>query len=89
MNNKPQKRWTEYLPNDVYTRLCNCTTIRQDLPFLVSAKWRAYQESGKATAGFTKEDALVAVLELLDCNSIDFELTMDEYNELCFVRNKN
>ena len=76
-------RWTDYLPEAVYTRLCNCQTLKTDLPVLVSAKWRDYVKAGKDKAGFTKEDALISVLELLDCNSCGIELTKDEYNDLC------
>ena len=76
------KGWLKYLSNDVYMRLCNCCTRKEDLQQLVNAKWRFYQESGKDKQGFTKEDALIAVLEHVECNGCDFELTLDEYNEL-------
>lgn len=75
--------WLKHLSTDVYTRLCSCRTIQADLQELVNAKWLFYKETGKAEKGFTKEDALVAVLELLDCNSQSFDLTADEYNDLC------
>ncbi len=78
-----RKGWLKYLSPDVYDRLCSCKTIRADLQELVNAKWLFYKEAGKADQGFTKEDALVDVLELLDCNSRYFDLTVDEYNELC------
>lgn len=76
--------WTKYLSNDVYMRLCECRTIKSDLPMLVNAKWLDMKDKGKDKAGWTKEDALVNVLELLDCNSISWvwDLTKDEYNEL-------
>lgn len=76
--------WTEYLSEDVFIRLCDCRTIKEDLPKLVNAKWLAFKENGKAAQGWTKEDALVIILELLDCNSISWvwDLTKDEYNEL-------
>lgn len=76
-------RWTDCLPEAVYARLCNCQTIKTDLPTLVSAKWHDFVERGKDKAGFTKEDALISVLELLDCNSCVVEITKDEYNDLC------
>lgn len=76
------KTWLDYLSSDVYLRLAECRTKRSDLPELVNAKWRSYKEKEKDKNGFTKEDALIDVLELLDCNSIDFELTCDEYDEL-------
>ncbi len=77
------RNWTEYLDEKVYTRLCNCRTIKADVGELVKARWRSYQENGKATQGFTKEDALVSILELLDANSCYIDLTIDEYNDLC------
>lgn len=77
-----KKHWTDTLQNDVYARLCNCHTIKADLPQLVNAKWLSYKENGKEEQGFIKEDALVAVLELLDCNSCYFDLSEDEYNKL-------
>lgn len=78
-----KKKWIDNLTNDVYNRLCSCRTIKADLPELVNAKWLSYIENGKADRGFTKEDALVAVLELLDCNSCYFDLTKEEYKALC------
>lgn len=77
------KKWTERLGNDVYNRLCHCCTKIQDLPELVNAKWAQYRVEGKDKKGFTKEDALIDVLELLDCNGIIFDLTVDEYENLC------
>lgn len=78
-----KKNWKDNLSNEVYDRLCNCRTIKADLPELVNAKWLRYKDLGKAEQGFTKEDALVAVLELLDCNSCYIDLTTAEYNALC------
>lgn len=75
--------WLKHLSADVFARLCSCQTARTDLPELVNAKWLSYKEDGKAEQGFTKEDALVAVLEHLDCNSQSFDLAADEYNNLC------
>lgn len=77
------KKWAERLPEAVYMRLCNCKTKKEDIQKLVDAKWGTYKEEGKEKRGFTKEDALIAILELLDCNSIIIDLTEDEYNELC------
>ena len=74
--------WLKYLSDDVHTRLGNCCSCKEDIPLLVNAKWRYYKEIGKDKKGFTKEDALIAVLELLDCNGQNVDLTRDEYNEL-------
>ena len=78
-----RKHWTDNLAEDIGTRLANCRTRKEDLPALLNAMWLSYKENGKSEKGFTKEDALVAVLELLDCNSCFFDLTRDEYRELC------
>jgi len=75
-------KWINVLPEDVYRRLCACHTRKSDIKTLVDAKWSYYKETGKDKIGFTKEDALISVLELLDCNSIDVDITKDEYNEL-------
>lgn len=77
-----KQHWTDKLSSEVYSRLCACRTIKADLPELVNAKWVAYQEKGLADRGFTKEDALIAVLEHLDSNSCYFDLTKEEYNAL-------
>lgn len=76
------KKWTEYLPCEVASRLKNCSTLKSDLVILVNAKWLSFKESGKDLLGYTKEDALVSVLELLDCNGIGFDLTRTEYDDL-------
>lgn len=73
--------WTDYLPSDVSERLGMCCNTREDIPILVNAKWKKMKEQGKDKIGYTKEDALIQVLEHLDCNSQDFDLTIDEYNE--------
>ena len=75
-------KWTDYLRPDVLGRLKECKTIKNDLENLVNAKWVAMVNAGKDKIGFTKEDALVSVLELLDCNGQCFDLTHDEYNSL-------
>lgn len=76
------KKWTDYLNEEVYIRLCNCTTIKSDIKALVNAKWLSYKERGKDKEGYTKKDALINILELLDCNGKYFDITEDEYNEL-------
>lgn len=75
--------WTERLSNDVYERLRHCCSRKSDIPELVRAKWADYKAKGKDKRGFTKEDAVIDILEHLDSNSQDFDLTDDEYNDLC------
>ncbi len=78
-----KKHWTDKLPSDVYSRLCACRSMRSDLSTLVNVKWAFMIEAGKRDDGFTKEDALVSVLELLDCNDQFFDLSRGEYDALC------
>ena len=78
-----KKNWMHDLSNEVFNRLCDCRTTKADLPELVNAKWNSFKENGKADRGFTKEDALVDILEFLDCNSCYFDLTREEYEALC------
>lgn len=74
--------WTYNLRSDVRERLCECRSIKPDLENLVNTKWAAMVEAGKDKRGFTKEDALISILELLDCNGLYFDLTKEEYNNL-------
>ena len=72
----------ENLPSDVYMRLCECRNVREDVKVLVDAKWAWMVKNGKRELGFTKEDALSDVLDLLDSNSQWVDLTRVEYDEL-------
>ena len=74
---KGVKEWTDTLPEDIYMRLCNCTTIKSDLSELLKAKYNF-----KKTSGVDKETILISILELLDSNGRDFDLTKEEYNDL-------
>ena len=76
------KKWTDKLSNDVYERLCNCMTKKSDIQELVNAEWLLYKEIGKDKKGFTKEDALISILELLDYNNLYIDLTEEEYDNL-------
>ena len=77
-----KKGFLDRLPADVYSRFCECHTRREDLPVLVDCYWASMVERGDDKKGFKKEDALVSVLDWLDCNSCWFDLTRDEYNSL-------
>lgn len=83
-NASGKPHWTDYLSEDVFTRLCECRNTKMDIANLVNARY-AWLQSKEQYKNFTKEDALVYVLELLDCNSQWelTELTEDEYKELC------
>lgn len=69
------------LPSEVYERLCACRNVKSDIPIMVNVKWQIMKERGLDAKGYTKEDALVSILELLDANSQYYDLTKDEYNE--------
>lgn len=71
-------KWTDSLNESVWQRLANCTSIKKDIEPLTQARWNFI----KNKEGYTKEDALIYVLELLDCNSIDVDMTKDEYNSI-------
>ena len=73
--------WIDNLPGEVRGRLGNCRSRKSDIKTLVNVKWASMVEAGKEEQGFTKEDALIHILELLDCNGQYFDLTEDEYRE--------
>ena len=64
-------------------RLVQCQTIKDDLSILLDAKCRWAQDTGYCN-GYTKEDILSDILDLLDCNGLDSvtELTMEEWRNL-------
>lgn len=83
-NNKTNTvSWLDYLPYNVRLRLAQCQTTKSDLPILLNAKWQWAQDTGRYN-GYTKEDVLADILDLLDCNGLDSvtELTMDEWKNL-------
>lgn len=77
-------KWYEYLDKDVFNRLSQCTSTRGDLKPLVDAKWKFMKKQGKDKQGFTREDALISVLEHLDMNGQDdvADITKEEYEDL-------
>ena len=72
------RKWTEMLEEDVLNRLGNCKSRKSDILPLAQAKWAALKER----EGFCKEDALVCILELLDCNGQFIDLTRNEYDDI-------
>ena len=78
--NMGEKKWTELLSSSVYSRLANCYSTKEDVLPLAQARW-AWLKRIKAT-GYCKEDALIYVLELLDCNSVNVDLTREEYDDI-------
>lgn len=76
-------KWVDKLPEDVCNRLGNCCSRKSDIPILVNARWSAMVEAALDANGFTKEDALIEVLDLLDCNDQFFDLTKEEYRCFC------
>lgn len=75
--------WLDYLPYNVRLRLVQCQTTKGDLSILLDAKWQWAQDTWHYS-GYTKEDLLADILDLLDCNGLDSvtELTMEEWRNL-------
>lgn len=74
------KTWDDTLLEEVYNRLVNCQTVKVDLPILLAAKWGWMKDK----AGYTKEDCLVDILKLLDCNGLEemTDLKIEEWESL-------
>ena len=77
---KEKSNWTDTLDLDVLGRLGNCASWKSDVLPLAQARWSWLRRTG--AVGYEKEDALVYVLELLDCNSVVIDLTKDEYADI-------
>ena len=71
-----KKKWTDYLSEEVYVRLCECRTIKADIPELMESKWKTMEYP------FTKEDALIWIIDLVYMNDCFIELTTEEWDEL-------
>ena len=82
-NNINTVSWLDYLPYNVRLRLAQRQTTKGDLSILLDAKWQWAQDTGHYN-GYTKEDILADILNLLDCNDLDSvtELTMEEWRNL-------
>lgn len=77
-------KFIDMLDFDVCERLGNCSNTKEDLPHLVNTRWMWMKSKGKDKEGFTKEDALVDILEWLDSNG-QWELaniTREEWDAL-------
>lgn len=83
MTNKNKVNWVDYLHGEVYCRWLDRETIKLDLPILLDAKCQWAQDTGHYN-GYTKDDTLVDILDLLDCNGLDSvtELTIEEWRNL-------
>lgn len=76
-----RKSWQDYLPTDVRNRLERCRSTKDDISILTNCY---YNHKIKGKSGFTIEDALIHILELLDSNSQYFDLTKDEYDDILY-----
>lgn len=74
-----KKTWLDNLPGDVRERLGNCMSRKSDIVPLCRARW-AYLKTRPEK--WEPEDALVSVLELLDCNGQYFDPTREEYDDI-------
>jgi hypothetical protein len=73
------------LPTDVRNRLERCRSTKDDISILTNCY---YNHKLKGKPGFTIEDALIHILELLDSNSQYFDLTKDEYDDILYSATK-
>lgn len=82
MSNYRNTIWKS-LTSECYLRLCECRSVKTDLPQLVNSVWLWWKETGKGET-YTKADAVVYIMELLEANSQCelSDLTVDEFNEL-------
>lgn len=71
--------WIDLLSGSTHERLANCTSRKEDIRELVQAKYTFRKASHPE---YQPEDALVYILELFDCNSIDCDLTKEEYESI-------
>lgn len=73
----------DYLPYNVHVRLAQCQITKGDLSVLLDTKWQWTQDMGHYN-GYTKEDMLADILDLLDCNGLDSVawFTMEEWSNL-------
>lgn len=71
--------WQDHLPNDVFDRLSSCRSLKRDILPMAVAYWN-YKLKNKS--GYEPEDALIAILEWVDCNGQDIDFTIDEYKDL-------
>lgn len=72
------KVWTDLLDFEAWERLANCRSQKKDILSLAQARWAFI----KGKKNYCKEDALVYVLELLESNNCDYDLSTDEYKEI-------
>lgn len=73
-----KRRWTDFLNEEIYERLCNCCSRKSDIALLAQAKWSFFKDK----KDYDKEQALAEVLELLDSNSQFFDLSATEYDNI-------
>lgn len=79
--NEKKVNWLDLLDEHVRERLGNCVSRKSDILPLAQAKWAVLKNQ---PGGWTPEDALVQVLELLDCNGRFFDLTRVEYDGILY-----
>lgn len=75
--------WLDYLPYNVHVCLAQCQTTKSYLPILSDAKWQWAQDTGHYR-GYTNDDILIDILDLLDCNGLDSvtQLIIEEWRNL-------
>lgn len=71
-------KWQEHLSEEVYDRLCMCSSTKKDMVELTRA-YHNFDDKGKQKS---KEDCLDYMLEwVLDWNGGNWDYTQDEYSD--------
>lgn len=73
-----RNHWTDLLKGDIRDRLYNCTSKKGDIRPLTEARYTFM----KTAPGYTREQALVDILDYLDSNGRFFDLTGEEWDRL-------
>lgn len=72
--------WQDHLPEDVYSRLCECRSTKKDIVPLARTFWNYSHRVEKNN--MTEQDCLDFILEwVLDWNGGMWDYTQDEYDE--------
>ena len=74
-----KKNWTDLLDRDVYSRLANCTSTKEDILPLTQAYWNAF--GGK---NYAVGDALIAVLNIVNDPVQIVDLTEEERDDILY-----
>lgn len=77
-NSNDDKIWQSYLSEDVYDRLCDCTSMKKDIIPLASAYYNYSPDVSRK--GMSKQDCLDYILQwVLEWNGALWSYSDEEY----------